>query len=66
MASNEDIKKLVVRVFGTDEGKLLLDHLYKRNVHTSVANTSDLLDIGKRQGRADLVRSFYDLIHGDK
>jgi hypothetical protein len=52
---NKDIEKLIKHVFGSDEGKRLLDHLYDRNVLISIANTESLLEIGKRQGRADLI-----------
>ena len=60
--NNDDMKKLIRRVFGTDEGKMLLDILYKKNVHTDIAITENLLDIGKRQGRATMIRQFKDIM----
>ena len=62
---NQDLKKLIIRVFDNDEGRLLLKHLYQKNVNISIANTPDLLEIGKRQGRADLVRQLHDMIIKD-
>jgi hypothetical protein len=59
---NKDVRTLIIRVFGTDEGKLLLAHLYNKNVDTCIATTNDLLEIGKRQGKADFIRQINDII----
>jgi hypothetical protein len=62
MLDNDKVKQLIIRVFGTDEGKLLLEHLYQKNVNTTIATTPCLLEIGKRQGKADLIRAIKDLM----
>lgn len=55
----EDIEYLngaYLRVFSTDEGKYILEHLAKTNLAVPIATKgADLLDIGINQGRANLV-----------
>jgi len=59
---NEGVKKLIIRVFSSDEGRMLLNHLYEKNVDATIATSPCLLEIGKRQGRADLIRNIKDLV----
>ena len=57
--SDKDIDALnhaYARVFSSAEGKKVLDHLVKANLATPIAmQGDDMLSIGVRQGRANLV-----------
>lgn len=52
----EDINAAYARLFSTEDGKFVLDHMVKYNLAVSIATKGDdLLDIGVKQGRANLV-----------
>lgn len=52
-----DVLALIKRVFGNDDGQRLLKHLFEKNVNTTIATSDSLLEIGKRQGKSDLIRN---------
>jgi len=52
----DDINAAYLRLFSTDDGKFVLDHLAKTNLAVPIATKGDdLLDIGVKQGRSNLV-----------
>ena len=52
----EDINAAYARLFSTEDGKFVLDHMVKYNLAVPIATQGDnLLDIGVKQGRANLV-----------
>lgn len=56
-AELQNINSKYARVFKTQDGQDILDHMVKMNLTNSIAEQGDnLLDIGIRQGRADLVK----------
>lgn len=51
------------RVFNTDDGKFVLEHLVKMHLIGSIAEQGDnLLDIGVKQGSANLVKEIVQRI----
>lgn len=59
----DDINAAYLRLFSTDDGKFVLEHLAKTNLATPVATKGDdLLDIGVKQGRANLVNEIIQRI----
>ena len=51
-----DINDAYARLFNTDDGKFVLDHLIKINMTAPIASRGDnLLDIGVKQGRSNVV-----------
>ena len=55
-AELKDINDAYTRLFRTEDGKYVLEHLVKLNLAVPVATKGDdLLDIGVKQGRANLV-----------
>lgn len=66
-AELEEINAAYGRLFSTDDGKYVLDHLAKLNLAVPVATKGDdLLDIGVKQGRANLVNEIIQRIETDK
>ncbi len=66
-AELDDINAAYGRLFSTDDGKYVLDHLAKMNLAVPVATKGDdLLDIGVKQGRANLVNEIIQRIEVDK
>lgn len=58
-----DIKEAYHRLFNTEDGKYVLDHLVKTNLAVPIATKGDnLLDIGEKQGRANLVNEIIQRI----
>ena len=52
----DDINSAYLRLFSTEDGKFVLDHLAKTNLAVPIATKGDdLLDIGVKQGRSNLV-----------
>jgi len=59
----EDINAAYARLFSTEDGKFVLDHMVKYNLAVPIATQGDnLLDIGVRQGRANLVNEIIQRI----
>lgn len=59
----EDINAAYARLFSTEDGKFVLDHMVKHNLAVPIATQGDnLLDIGVRQGRANLVNEIIQRI----
>lgn len=51
-----DINAAYARLFSTEDGKFVLDHMVKYNLAVPIATKgNDLLDIGEKQGRANHV-----------
>jgi len=51
-----NINNMYARVFKTQEGKEVLDHLVKMNLANAIAVQGDtMLDVGVKQGRANIV-----------
>lgn len=51
-----EINSAYLRLFNTQDGKFVLEHLAKLNLAVPIATQGDdLLDIGVKQGRANLV-----------
>lgn len=62
-----DINAAYARLFSTEDGKYVLDHMVKMNLAVPVATKGDdLLDIGVKQGRANLVNEVIQRIEADK
>lgn len=54
---HQDISDAYFRLFNTDDGKYVLDHMVMMNLTGSIAMQNDtLIDIGEKQGRANLVK----------
>lgn len=59
----EDINAAYARLFSTEDGKFVLDHMVKYNLAVPIATQGDnLLDIGVKQGRANLVNEIIQRI----
>jgi hypothetical protein len=55
-AEKNQINSMYFRLFSTDDGKAVLEHLIKTNLAVPIAvQGSTLLDIGVMQGRANVV-----------
>lgn len=55
-AEKNHINSMYFRLFNTDDGKAVLEHLVKNNLAVPIAvQGSTLLDIGVMQGRANIV-----------
>lgn len=66
-AELEEINAAYARLFSTEDGKYVLDHLVKLNLAVPVATKGDdLLDIGVKQGRANLVNEIIQRMEADK
>ncbi len=66
-AELESINAAYARLFNTDDGKFVLDHMVKMNLAVPVATKGDdLLDIGVKQGRANLVNEIIQRIEANK
>lgn len=56
LAEQEAIQNAYVRCFSSVDGQVVLDHLIQRYLTVPIASKGDdLLDIGEKQGRANLV-----------
>lgn len=67
LAELEEINAAYSRLFSTDDGRYVLDHLAKMNLAVPVATKGDdLLDIGVKQGRSNLVNEIVQRIEADK
>lgn len=63
----QDINATYARLFSTEDGKFILDHMVKHNLAVAIATKGDdLLDIGEKQGRANLVNEIIQRIEVDK
>lgn len=59
----QEINQAYARLFSTEDGKFVLDHLVKYNLAVPIATQGDnLLDIGVKQGRANLVNEIIQRI----
>ena len=59
----EDINAAYARLFSTEDGKFVLDHMVKYNLAVPIATRGDdLLTIGEKQGRANLVNEIIQRI----
>ena len=59
----QEINEAYARLFSTSDGKFVLDHLVKYNLAVPIATQGDnLLDIGVKQGRANLVNEIIQRI----
>lgn len=59
----EAVNGAYFRLFSTEDGKYVLEHLAKNNLAVPVATKGDdLLDIGVKQGRANLVNEIIQRI----
>lgn len=62
-----EIDQAYSRLFSTDDGKFVLRHLAKMNLTNAIAFTGDtLLDIGIKQGRANIVNEIIQRIERQK
>lgn len=63
----KDINAAYGRLFATSDGKYVLDHMVKYNLAIPIATKGDdLLDIGEKQGRANLVNEIIQRIEANK
>lgn len=59
----QDISDTYARLFSTDDGKYVLDHLVQTQLAVPIAQSGDnLIDIGEKQGRANLVNEIIQRI----
>lgn len=66
-AEVESINAAYARLFNTDDGKFVLDHMVKMNLAVPVATQGDdLLDIGVKQGRANLVNEIIQRMEANR
>lgn len=61
---NKDIKALIKHVLGSQDGKRLLNHLFEKNVNTTIACES-VLQTGIKQGKSDLIRQLKNIVEND-
>lgn len=62
-AELKQINDTYFRLFNTDDGKFILEHLAKTQLTGTVAMQGDTyLDIGEKQGRANLVKEIIQRI----
>lgn len=62
-----ELAKLTSRVFGTSDGKKLLDYLVERHITKPIATpNSDIITIGIRQGQANIVLNILEQIDKTK
>lgn len=63
----EDINAAYARLFSTEDGKFVLDHMVKYNLAVPIATKGDdLLDIGVKQGRSNLVNEIIQRMEVNK
>jgi len=63
----KDINAAYARLFSTDDGKYVLDHMVQHNLAVPIAQKGfDLLDIGEKQGRANLVNEILQRMEKDR
>jgi len=66
-AELQEINNTYCRVFNTDDGKFILDHLAKTQLTGAIAMQNDTyLDIGEKQGRANLVKEIIQRVERAK
>lgn len=59
----KEINSIYARLFSTEDGKYVLEHLVKMNLIGSIAERGDtLLDIGVKQGNADIIKGIIQRI----
>lgn len=63
----KDINAAYGRLFATNDGKYVLDHMVKHNLAVPIATKGDdLLDIGEKQGRANLVNEIIQRMEANR
>ena len=59
-AEIREINNAYHRLFNTDDGKFVLEHMVKRYMATPIAQQGDdLVTIGERQGRSNVVNEIF-------